>query len=103
MWRFYVRYQDGNVSNCSPTDRLNWLACDAVYHRLQPLSQTVIRLYYQRKDTRPPAETIDSFCAREKVPHATVGIIIRSAQTLAAKERGLIDHSYIQKPIHYKE
>ena len=90
MWRHYIRFRDGNIENCSPPDRANWQACDIVFHRLPTQSQTVVQLYYQKPDAAAVTDTLFDYCDRTKMTRATVWKIIRSAQTLAAEQRGLI-------------
>ena len=89
MLRFYVRYMDGSVTNMPQSDRANWTACDAVYHRIRPEWQTVTRLNYQRPE--PNTQTIDDYCSQHAMTQATVWKIIRSVQRMVAEERGLIE------------
>lgn len=88
MWRFYVRFMDGNTPDISDVDRTNWLACHAVYLRLRPEWQSVVSLFYHRRD--PDTPTIDDFCHAHSMTRATVWKIIHAVQNMTAEERGLI-------------
>lgn len=90
MWRYYIRYNTVSLSSMSPSERANWTACNNVYSHLSPEWQTVVRLYYQRVDL--DTFTIEDYCAQHHMTMAVVWHIIRSVQTMAAEERGLIDH-----------
>lgn len=82
MWRVYIRSKDGLIQNISEPDRVNCSACQAVYNRVRPDWQTIIHDYYQRKE--------QSMQNMAGLPRETVKYVIRSAQEMAAAERGLI-------------
>ena len=89
MLRFYVRYMDGSITDMAPSDRANWTACDAVYHRLRPEWQTVVRLNYQRQDLNTPS--VADYCTDHAMTQASVWKILRAVQRMVSEERGLIE------------
>jgi len=97
MWRFYIRYMDGNIPNISDPDRANWTACHSVYSRIRPEWQTVVSIYYRCPELN--SQSIEDYCSQRSMPMATVWKIIRSVQRMAAEERGLIAERTIRNPL----
>lgn len=101
MWRFYIKTMDGNIADCTDADRANWCACHNVYHRIRPEWQNVVRLCYQKRS--PGSETLEEYCRAVSMPLATAWKIVRSVQTMAAEERGLIAPRYRGAPYRLRE
>ncbi len=106
MWRFYVRYIDGNIGTMTAVSRANWTACNTVYNRVSSEWRDVLRTVYAA-DPMTMIATIEAYCAAHSMTPASVWKIVHAAQVSACKERGLIDPEWIPRPrdsvIHYAD
>jgi len=96
MWRFYARHMDADITTMTDSSRANWIACDAVYKRLNEETRNYIRIYYATPWFNSNT-AVQNWCAEHGTSQTDVWRVIRAVQAMAAEERGIIDQYDVRK------
>lgn len=90
MWRYYIRNRTATVDVMTASDFQNWVACNAVYQKLNPAEQEVISTV----STVPIGQERDAVwtLAHQNLMHPNdAWDIVKEAYKQSAIERGLIE------------
>lgn len=92
MWRFYAQHPTATVDTMSRPSYLAWSACNAVYNRLDPSEQAIVRMYF----TTPWGEyndlrAVERYARNNNLTTDYIWSVINKSYRLAAVERGIAD------------
>lgn len=90
MWRFFYSRPNADPSGMSPANRKQWEACQRAVNRFSEPEQDVMRMYYTSEWGRD-LHSIEDYSAKTGMPTSRIWTIIKTANRVAAEERGLID------------
>lgn len=90
MWRFYYSRHNADPSQMGPASRKQWEACHRAISRFNDEEQNVMQMYYTSEWGRD-LHAVEDYSARTGMSVNNIWNIIKTANRIAAEERGLID------------
>ena len=89
MWRFFC-IRDPTIDEMSKASYQAWSACNAVWYRLKPSEQAIVRMYHQApKSTRQAA--IEAYAKNNGLTVNYIMSVVYRVWKEAAIERGIAD------------